>query len=106
MEELGILTRITGVEEIYIEALDGTQTIADSPDLFGSYLDPWFKEEDHNKPGPATNACFMDIYEVVHKSNFQGMLGALKSDLDELVTSQAQLIYFCRKYPHKLHKRG
>jgi len=106
MEEVEILKRITGDNKIYIAALDGTQTIADSPELFGSYLDLWFKEQDNNKPGPATVACSMDIYEIAQKSNFRGMLGSLNSNLDELVSSQAQLVYFCRKYPHKLHKRG
>jgi len=106
MKEQRILKRLYTDELIILPALDGSKTIANSGDIFKSYLDPDFKIRKINKKDQSTKETQVQVHEMVQDANFKKMFGSLNDDLNKLCLTQNQIVKFCEKYPHYLRKGG
>lgn len=83
---------------IKIPALKGKKVIVDSK-LF-TYIDSDFKSYGANKPGKATKAMKLDVFEMDKDATFAQMMSP-----DNLLT-QEQILYFVKNHKDLLRKDG
>lgn len=100
-----ILKLISAGEKIFIDAVDGSETILDAKDMFG-YIDSDFKGYGADEAGPATKVMPVDVYEMAKDATFAQMFGSLSSDLNALCLTQAQIKNFVRKHRNWLRTDG
>lgn len=89
-----------------VEALDGTETIAQATDVFRGYLDPNFGAWGLDQPGRATERQLVSVYEMRKDATFAQMFGSLTDDVRKLVLTQHQIKRFCVKHRDRLRKEG
>jgi len=88
------------------DPLDGKATIAEAKGTFKSYIDSDFNNWGLNKPGQATAEMALAVYEMTANATFSQMFSSLADNLDKLIMSQAQIIWFCEKHPSWLRQDG
>lgn len=101
-----ILRKISGDEKLMIEALDGKAYILDAKETFESGIDENFKNWGLNQPGPATAETLLDVSEMTSDGTFVQIFTGITPDLEKLVMTQAQIIYFCEKHRNWLRLKG
>lgn len=94
-------------QEIIIPACDGTQTIAESSDLFTGFLDPNFKNWGLDKASQASAATPVEIHELGKNGRFGEIFSSVTpadGDLKKLCLTQHQIKSFCRVHQDLLHE--
>ncbi|NCN99687.1 hypothetical protein GW920_00975 [Candidatus Falkowbacteria bacterium] len=86
-----ILRLVPQIKPGFIQACDGSQTIADAKDIFLSGIDSEFIDWGTNVPGPATAVTPFEIYDLVKDATFQDM--GINSG--KLFFTQHQIKLFC-----------
>lgn len=93
------------LESVVIAATSGKRLITKS-DIFNSFIDSDFKNWDlENWEESRPIASFL-ICEIDEDTPFPQMFTKINSNLDDLVVTQDQIIYFCEKYPGKINRDG
>ncbi len=95
------LELISGSSHLPIEAQDGQATIMCAGEYF-RYIDPDFKKWGLDRPGKQTSETLLSVYEITADSMFTRIFANLNTSWPELVLTQSQIIWFCRKYPAQL----
>ncbi|MCF7820442.1 MAG: hypothetical protein K9M44_03165 [Candidatus Pacebacteria bacterium] len=98
-----VLKRLFSNETIKVNATDGKVTIAQSAEVFESWLDPDFKNWNLDNFQASTKEMPVEAYEVVKDADFKTMLGSLNEDLDKLCLTQSQIVDFCKNYKDRLN---
>lgn len=102
-----ILCLISGSEQIIIDAVDGSQTLAQAKkDVFNGYVDPDFKNYGTDNSGPRTDKTTVLVYEMGEDANFSRMFNSLNTDLNKLCLTQHQIKQFCRQHRQWLRTNG
>ena len=96
-ENSSILRLISGTEKLAIEALDGKACISDAKKVFFR-IDKDFKEWGLDQSGSATGETLVDVSEIVKDATFVQIFTGISSNLEKIVMTQAQIIYFCKKH--------
>lgn len=99
------LKLISGGQILELDAVDGSETLANAKDVF-SFIDPDLKNWDTDKKGPATDKTPVKVYEMAKNANFAEMFGSLSPDLHKLRLTQAQIKNFVRKNRNWLRTDG
>ncbi len=99
------LKLISGGEALIIDAVDGSETLADAKDTF-AHIDPNFKNYGADEKGPATKEAPVRVYEMAKDATLAQMFGSLNSDVRKLRLSQAQIKNFVKKYRNWLRADG
>ncbi len=85
-------------EEMYIEAVDGKETIADARDIFAFPLINQTSILSMSVSGNPSERLSVMPYEVLGEQKFEEMFLNLSSDFERLILGQAQIANFCRRY--------
>lgn len=93
-----ILTRLFPEEIVTIPESDGTKTIADSSDIFTSFIEPIFEKLGSNSKGKKTKKMPAWIHKLTRKASPFDMLKSLSKDFDKLCFTQNQIVLFCAKH--------
>ena len=93
-------------DNVITNAVDGSQTIFNSEDVFKSWIDPDFKGWNLNKPDKKTPEIKTQVYEMAQDANVKQMFGSLNDDLDKLCLTQNQITEFCISNQKYLKKDG
>ncbi|MFH0891374.1 MAG: hypothetical protein V1867_01185 [Candidatus Falkowbacteria bacterium] len=99
------LRLVSGGETLIIDAVDGTETLADATDVF-AWIDPDFKNWGADEPGPATGKTQAVVYEMVKNGTFADMFGSLNGDIRRLCFTQAQIKLSVKKHRNWLRDDG
>lgn len=83
---------------LVLDALDGTETIANAGKIFEASIHSGFKDSKLNKASVATPETVVTLYELHEGATLAQMFGYLGRDLQELCLTQAQVINFCKKH--------
>lgn len=86
----------------YIDATDGTRTIARAHDVFAFGIDSDFVNWGLNVSGQPTKVTKAIVYEITKDGTFVEIFGSLKRSLDSLCWEQSQIVDFVKKYQDKL----
>ncbi len=100
-----IVRLISGDQILTIDAVDGTEILADAKDLF-SYIDSDFINYNANEKGPATPETSVGVYELTQNATFSQMFGELNKDIKKLCLTQHQIKNFVKKYRKWLRAEG
>jgi hypothetical protein len=92
---------ISGNKPFMINAVSGTETLADAHDVFG-HIDPNFKNWGTDKAELATTETTVEIYEMKKDATFSQIFGELSTDIRNLCFTQHQIKNFVKKYYHWL----
>lgn len=101
-----ILNLISGKESIIIDAVDGSETLAQAKDVFTGYVDPDFKNYGTDRIGQATEKIPVNVYEMAKDATFAQAFSSLGNNLDRLCLSQHQIKQFCRQHRQWLRTDG
>jgi hypothetical protein len=103
------LKLISGNEELILDAVDGSETLAGAKDIF-VWVDPDLRNWNTDNKGPATGktpVTPVQVYEIVKDVAYAQMFGSLSSDdLRKLCLTQHQIENFVRKYRNWLRTDG
>lgn len=99
------LIRLYADERIIIGETTGKETLAESGDIFTSYLDLDFDGWGTKVPGAPTTATPVAVYEMRKDADFRTMFGSLGNPR-RLCLSQGQIRKYCRQHRDKLHPKG
>ncbi len=99
------LKLIPGAQPVVIEAVSGTEVLADATDTF-AYIDSDFKGYGADAPGPATKDTPVFVYELTEDATFAQMFASLGTDLNKACLTQAQIKCFVRKHRNWLRTDG
>jgi hypothetical protein len=102
---VGRLKLISGDKKITVAATDGTETLANTNDVF-YYIDNDFRNWGTNVAGKRTVETTVQVYEMIKDGNFSQIYGGFGENLDRLCLSQAQIKVFCRDHRGWLRKEG
>ena len=100
-----ILRLISGGKSLALDAVDGTETLADAKDTF-AWIDSDFKNWGADEKGPATKETPVDVHEMTKDAFFSQIFGSLNSDVRQLCLTQHQIKKFVRKYRNWLRTDG
>lgn len=101
-----ILNLISSKESVVIDAVDGSQTLAQASDVFAENIGEDFTDYGTDKPGQATEKTNVLVYEMAKNANFAQMFGSLNSNLDKLCFTQHQVKQFCKQHQQWLRTDG
>jgi hypothetical protein len=101
-----ILRLISGDYALTIDAVDGTEILADAKDVFVGGIDPDFKNWGSDEIGNPTAETPVDIHEMTKDATFSQMFGELNADVTKLCFTQAQIKNFVKKYRNWLRADG
>jgi len=93
------LKLISGGESLVLDAVDGTETLANARDVF-AYIDPDLKNWGTDDKGSATEKASVVVYEMCGDATFAQMFGELSSDTKKLCLTQHQIKKFVKKFPN------
>lgn len=94
------------LETVKIGETSGKRLIIKSESVFNSFIDSDFKNWDlENWEEDRPEIDFL-ICEIDKDTPFPHMFTKINSNLDDLVVTQDQIIYFCEKYPGKINQDG
>jgi hypothetical protein len=100
-----ILKCISDAEALKLDAVDGTQTIAKSTDVF-SYIDPNFKGYGVNEKSAATKETPIEVYELTKDATFANIYGSTGREMDTMCVTQHQILNFIAKHRNWLRTEG
>lgn len=100
-----ILVLIFGGEKLSIKALDGKRFIYNSKETF-AYVGSDFVNWNSNELGISTFETPVQIHEIVQRSKFMDIFGALPGTWNQRWLSQNQIIEFCETFPYRLMQGG
>lgn len=93
-------------ESLILDAVDGTEVLADAKDVFNGGIDSDFKNWDADEPGQPTAETAVEVYEMEKDATFSQMFGELNADTRKLCLSQSQIKNFVKKYRRRLRMGG
>ena len=100
-------TELLSVGEILLlDALDGTETLANAKEVFPSGIDENFRNFAIDKASIATKEQVVDVYKLEKELSLPNGFGSLQIDLGKLCLTQAQIKNFCKNYSNWLNKGG
>lgn len=95
-ENFEILRLISGKEKLILEAVDGTETICSSKEVFGFILnDSVFLQLQAGEPSKETE---VQVYDLIGTATYPGMFHSLNHNPEKLCLTQHQIICFVKKY--------
>lgn len=94
------------LESVVIRATSGKRLIIKSESIFNSFIDSDFKNWDLENWEEGRPEIDFLICEIDKDTPFPQMFTKINSNLDDLVVTQDQIIYFCEKYPGKINRDG
>lgn len=100
-----IVRLISGEEKILIKALSGKKFRSKSKKIFKSFIGQGFANWEFIS-SKATKETPVAVGEIVKNSNFAEIFNYLNPDLDKLVFTQDQIIYFCEVHFKWLRQSG
>jgi hypothetical protein len=101
-----ILRLISGSESLVLDAVNGTEILANAEDVF-TYIDSDFKNWGADEAGQATTETPAEVYEMEEKdATFSQIFGELSSDVKKLCFTQHQIKNFVKKYRNWLRTDG
>jgi hypothetical protein len=101
-----ILRLISGDYSLTIDAVDGTESLADAKDVFTGLIDPEFKNCGADEIGNPTTETPVDVHEDIKDATFSQMFGELNTDVRKLCFTQAQIKNFVKKHRNWLRADG
>jgi hypothetical protein len=99
------LKLISGGHSLTIDAVDGSEILADAEDVF-AYIDSDLKNWGADEKGPATGETFVEVHEIVKDAMFSQMFGLPDSDIRKLCLTQHQIKNFVKKHRKWLRTEG
>jgi hypothetical protein len=100
------LKLISGGEKLELDAVDGSETIPGSNDMFKAGIDSDFVSWGANQKGRATGKTPVDVHEMTKNATFSQLFGSLASDVRKCCFTQHQIKNFIRKYRNWLREDG
>jgi hypothetical protein len=100
------LRLISSEEALGLDAVDGTETLANAKEMFTGGIDPDFVNWGADEKGKATKETLVDVYEMEKNATFSQMFGELNSDVRKLCFTQHQIKNFVKKYRNWLRTDG
>ena len=94
------------LESVVIGATSGKRLVLKSESIFNSFIDSDFKNWDLENWEEGRPEIDFLICEIDKDTPFPQMFTKINSNLEELVVTQDQIIYFCEKYPGKINRDG
>lgn len=91
------LKLISGGVSLTVDAVDGTEILADAKDVFPGGIDSDFINWGADEPGRSTSETPVDVYEMTKDSTYSQMFGSLSADVRKLCFTQAQIKNFAKK---------
>lgn len=101
-----ILRLISGGESLVLDAVDGTEILADAKDVFPGGIDSDFVNWVANEPGRPTAETPVDVHEMTKDATFSQMFGELNADVRKLCLTQHQIKSFAKKHRGWLRTDG
>jgi len=101
-----ILRLISGDYGLTIDAVDGSEILADAKDVFVGGIDPGFKNWGADEIGNPTAETPVDVHEMTKDAILSQMFGELNTDVRKLCFTQAQIKNFVKKYRNWLRADG
>lgn len=93
-----ILRLISSGESLILDAVNGTEVLADAADVFTAWIDPDLKKWGADEPCQPTAETSVDLYEMTKDATFSQMFGSLNADVSKLCLTQRQIKNFVKKY--------
>ncbi len=87
-------------------ATDGQSLICDQGKLFPGSIGNDFKNQDWNKPGPATVPVKFSVYELTKNGNGASIFNSFNRSLSELTFTPPQIIEMVKNNSSILHPEG
>ena len=100
-----ILRLISGDYSLTVDAVDGTENLANAKDVFTGDIDPEFKK-DADEIGNPTAETPVAVHEMIKDATFSQMFDELNTDVRKLCFTQAQIKNFVKKYRNWLRADG
>ena len=102
------LKLISGAVSLTVDAVDGTEILADAKDMFLAGIDSDFINWGADEPGRPTAETSVDVYEMQQEKDatFSQMFGDLSSDVRRLCLTQHQIKNFVKKHRNWLRTEG
>ncbi len=100
-----ILRLISGDYSLTIDAVDGTENLADAKDVFTGDIDPEFKK-DADEIGNPTAETPVAVHEMAKDATFPQIFDELNTDRRKLCFTQAQIRNFVKKHRSWLRADG
>lgn len=91
--------------EIKIKALDGEAIITYAKKTFKSYIDEDFDTTLHNY-ARSTQETSVDVSELNSDATFLEIFLSISNNLDQLILTQSQIIFFCEERYAWLRSKG
>jgi len=95
---------ISGDESLILDAVDGTEIMANAADVFAAGIDPDLKNWGADEPGQPTAETPVVVREMCEDATFAQMFGELNPNVSKLCLTQHQIINFVKK--HRQHLRA
>ncbi len=89
---------ISGAEELWLDATDGTETIAEATDTFPGWIDPNFERYGTNVASKPTKKTYVCVHEMLKGGTLAQIFDGLSGDRNKLVFTQPQIIQFVKKH--------
>ncbi|MDP2736466.1 MAG: hypothetical protein Q8O59_01620 [bacterium] len=100
------LKLISGGVSLTVDAVDGTEILADAKDVFPGGIDSDFKNWGADEPGQLTAKTPVEVHEMKKDATFSQMFGELNSDVRKLCLTQHQIKNFVKKHRNWLRTDG
>jgi len=100
------LKLISGAVSLTVDAVDGTEILADAKDMFLAGIDSDFINWGADEPGRFTAETPVDVYEMTQDATFSQMFEDLSSDVRRLCLTQHQIKNFVKKNRSWLRTEG
>ena len=97
---------ISGGVSLTVDAVDGTEILADAKDVFSGGIDSDFINWEADEPDRSTVETPVDVYEMTQDATFSQMFGDLSSDVRRLCLTQHQIKNFVKKHRSWLRTEG
>ena len=91
------LKLISGGVSLTVDAVDGTEILANAKDVFPGGIDSDFINWGADEPGQPTDETPVDVYEMTKNSTYSQMFGSLSADVRKVCFTQAQIKNFAKK---------
>jgi len=88
---------ISGGVSLTVDAVDGTEILADAKDVFPGGIDSNFINWGADEPGRSTAETPVDVYEMTKDSTYSKMFGSLSDDVQKICFTQAQIKNFAKR---------
>lgn len=100
------LQLISGGKSLAVDAVEGTEILADAKDMFPAGIDSDLKNWGADEPGQLTAETPVDVYEMKQNATFSQMFGELSADVKKLCLTQHQIKDFVKKHRNWLRTEG